>query len=100
MAIGQSKGKIVFQYETASGEVQEVVKEISMNVVEMMMPPDQGFPVDGNGKPMDPGMEQPQKSGFIGSVWFFVIIGVVVIGVVVAIILIRRKRKKDKEFDF
>jgi len=96
MMPGQANGRIIFQYENASGEVQELVKEISMNVMEMTMPPED-FPVDGPGKP---GMEEPTEKSFFKSVWFYVIAGVVVAGVVVAIILVRRKRKKDKEFEF
>ena len=98
-AVGQAKGRIVFQYETASGEVQELVRELSMNVTEMMAPPEGDMPVDG--RPMEPGMENPQGGGFFKSVWFYVILGVVVIaGVVVTIILVKRKRKKSEEFDF
>jgi len=96
MMMGQANGRLVFQYENASGEVQEVIKEISMNVIEMMMPPDD-FPVDGPGMP---GMEEPTEKSFFKSVWFYIILGVVVAGVVVTIILVRRKRKKDKEFEF
>ncbi|HHW21485.1 MAG TPA: hypothetical protein GXX26_01200 [Clostridiaceae bacterium] len=100
MTVGQASGRIIFQYEDASGEVHEVVKEISMNVMEMMMQ-DDGFPVDGPiGKPGIPGMEEHPAKSFFQSVWFYVIIGVVVVAIVVVIILIARKRKKNKEFDF
>ncbi len=97
MMVGQANGKIVFQYENASGEKQELIKEISMNVMEMQMPPEGEIPVDG--KPM-PGTEEPQNKGFFGSVWFYVILGVVVVGVIVTVVLVVRKRKKDKESDF
>ncbi len=100
MTAGQATGRIIFQYEDASGEVHEVVKEFSMNVMEMMMPPDDGFPVDGPiGKPGYPGMEEQPAKSFFKSIWFYVIIGAVVVVIVVVIILIARKRKK-KEFDF
>ncbi len=97
--VGETNGRIVFQYETASGEQKEYVKEISMNVMEMMMPPGGEFPVDG---PMDPGMYPIEgNKGFIGSVWFYIIIGTVIAGgVTVAVILIKRKRKKSEEFEF
>lgn len=101
MMVGQANGRIVFEYENSSGEKQEVIKEISMNVMEMMMPPDDGFPVDGSGgKPGMPGMEDETSKSFFKSIWFYIILGVVVVGVVVIIILIVRKRKKSKEFDF
>ena len=96
MMPGEANGRIVFQFENANGEVQEVVKEISMNVMEMMMPPED-FPVDGPGMP---GMEESTEKSFFKSVWFYVAIGVVVVAVVVTIILVKRKRKKDKEFEF
>lgn len=96
MMPGQAKGRIIFQYETASGEQQEMIKEISMNVMEMPVFDD--MPVDGF--PMDPGVDQAPK-GFFQSVWFYIILGVVVVGVVVlVIVLVKRKRKKDKEFEF
>ncbi len=95
--VGQGNGRIVFQYENASGEKQELVKEISMNVIEMQMPPDGEIPVDG--MPI-PGDEGSQDKGFFGSIWFYIILGVVVVGGTVAIILVVRKRKKNKEFDF
>lgn len=101
MMVGQANGRIIFEYENSSGEKQEVIEEISMNVMEMMMPPDDGFPVDGpGGKPGMPGMEDEAPKSFFKSVWFYVILGVVVVGVIVIIILIARKRKKSKEFDF
>ena len=61
------------------------------------MPPDDGFPVDGPGMP---GMEEPEQKSFFKSIWLYIILGVVVAGAVVTIILVRRKRKKDKEFEF
>lgn len=98
MMPGQAKGRIIFQYETASGEQEEIVKEISMNVMEMPIMDGGDMPVDG--KPIEPGMEESPK-GFFQSIWFYIILGVVVVGVVVLIIvLVKRKRKKDKEFDF
>ncbi|NLM73422.1 MAG: hypothetical protein GX184_05270 [Clostridiaceae bacterium] len=95
---GETTGRIIFQYETASGEQKELVKELSMNVMEMMMPPGGEFPVDG---PMDPGMDPSMGSrGFVGSVWFYIIIGVVVAGIAAAVvIIIKRKRKKSEEFE-
>lgn len=98
MQIGVNKGKIVVEYETTSGELMTYEKEFAINVLEMPSF-DPGFPVDG-GFPMDPGMEDGGNGGFIGSVWFYVIIGVVVVGVVVTIILVVRKRRKNKEFEF
>jgi hypothetical protein len=98
IALGEAKGSITFQYETASGEKQELVKEFTMNVTEMTMPVEGAMPVDG--KPMDPGMEKPQGGGFFKSVWFYVILGVVVVGAVVAIVLVVRRRKKKEELDF
>ena len=95
-APGETDGRIVFEYETASGEKQELVKEFSMNAMEMDMPVDGEFPPDGS---MDPGMEG-QNKGFFQSVWFYIILGVVVIGAVVAAVLIVRKRKKKEEFEF
>ncbi len=103
MNIGMLSGKIVVEYETPSGEAQRFEKEFTMNVMDMPMM-DPGFPVDGGkpGFPMEPGMEggEPAQGGFIGSVWFFVIIGVVVAAVVVVIIVVVKKRKKSKEFEF
>lgn len=100
MMPGQANGRIIFEYENASGEVQQVVKEFSMNVMEMEFPVD-GFPVDGpGGKPGIPGMEEEPSKSFFKSAWFYIILGVVLVGVVVAIILAARKRKKDKENDF
>jgi hypothetical protein len=49
MMPGQANGSIIFQYENASGDSPGGCKEFSMNVMEMMMPPDDGFPVDGPG---------------------------------------------------
>ncbi len=97
MMVGQANGRIIFQYENASGEVQQTVKEISMNVMEMSMPPEGDYPVDGF--PNESGMEEPNQS-FFKSVWFYIIVGVVVAGVVITIILIKRKKKKNEEFEF
>ena len=98
MQPGMGKGKIVVEYETTSGELMTYEKEFALNVLEAPSF-DPGFPVDG-GFPMEPGMEEGESGGFIGSVWFFVIIGVVVVGVVVTVILVVRKRRKNKEIEF
>jgi len=97
MMPGMSSGRVIFEYEDASGEIHEVVEEFTINVMEMDFPVD--FPIDEPGG--KPGFEeQPQKS-FFKSVWFYVIIGVVVAAIVVVIIVVvSRKRKKNKEFDF
>lgn len=97
MMEGPANGRIIFQYENASGDVEQIIEEISMNVVEMYMPPEGEFPVDGF--PTDPGYEEPGQSFFV-SVWFYIIIGVVIAGVVVTIILVKRKKKKNEEFEF
>ena len=98
MQPGMGKGKIVVEYETTSGELMTYEKEFALNVLEAPSF-DPGFPVDV-GFPMEPGMEEGESGGFIGSVWFFVIIGVVVVGVVVTVILVVRKRRKNKEIEF
>ena len=100
MDLGMGKGKIVVEYETTSGELMSYEKEFSLNVIEMPMM-DPGFPVDGPGYPMDPGMEWEEEGGgsFFSSVWFYIILGVVIVGIVVTIIVVR-KRKKNKEFEF
>jgi hypothetical protein len=100
MELGMGKGKIVVEYETTSGELMSYEKEFSLNVIEMPMM-DPGFPVDGPGYPMEPGMDWEEEGGggFFSSVWFYIILGVVVVGIVVTIIVVR-KRKKNKEFEF
>lgn len=94
---GQVNGRIIVEYETATGEKQEYAKDISLNVMDMAMPVDD-FPVDN---PMEPGADMPGQKGFFSSVWFYIILGVVVVGAAVAVVLIvRKRRKKKEEFEF
>lgn len=97
-AAGPNKGNLIITFENSSGEEQVFEKEFSMNIMEMNlgMEPGKDFPVD---KPLDPQDEATKKGGFIGSVWFFVAIGAVVLAVII-IIVVSRKRKKSKEFEF
>lgn len=119
MMPGTATGNLIVSYETATGEVIETNKEFTMNVMEM--------PIDGglgpDGKPIDPGVifdengnqilpdgtiigpdgnviEQKGEGGFFASIWFKIIIGVVVLIVVVIIITRIRKRKQEKGLEF
>jgi len=94
MQPGVSKGKIVVEYETIGGELMTCEKEFALNVLEMPSY-DPGIPVDG---PFEPGMEE-KSGGFIGSVWFYVIIGVAVAAAVVVTVIVVRKRRRSKEFE-
>jgi len=99
MQPGMGMGKIVVEYETTSGEIMTYEKEFAMNVLEMPAY-DPGFPVDGP-FPMDPGMEPGNEGGgFFSSVWFYIILGVVVAAGIAITIIVVRKRKKNKEFEF
>jgi len=99
MQPGMGMGKIVVEYETTSGEIMTYEKEFAMNVLEMPAY-DPGFPVDGP-FPMDPGMEPGNEGGgFFSSVWFYIILGVVVAAGIAITIIAVRKRKKNKEFEF
>lgn len=96
MQPGMGRGKIVVEYETTSGELLTFEKEFALNVLEMPSF-DPEFPVDG-GFPMDPGMNEGQ-GGFIGSVWFYVTIGVAVAAAAIVTVIVVRKRRKSKEFE-
>ena len=76
MELGMGKGKIVVEYETTSGELMSYEKEFSLNVIEMPMM-DPGFPVDGPGYPMEPGMDWEEEGGaslaVFGSISYLVL---------------------------
>ena len=92
---GELNGAVVFTYEDSTGQMQEVRKEFTLNVMEM--PPMEEFPSDM--PPMD-GFE-PEAGGIKGmlkSKWLWISLGAVI--VIVGGIVIYRKKKKAKEMAF
>jgi hypothetical protein len=110
MMAGTASGKIIVTYESATGEVQEAVKDFSVNVIEMPpMPDNPGEVIGPDGKPVPLGPDgqplpiEPDKgiaAKVIGSIWGKIGIAVVVLGIVVAIILRIRKKKHEKGLEF
>jgi len=91
---GQLTGAIVFSFEDANGNVSEVRKEFTINVMEMM----QEVPVfDENGMPIDPGMEGEMKGGK-PSVWIYAGIGAAVLAAgIVTFVILRKRHIRRKE---
>lgn len=92
---GELNGAVVFTYEDSTGQMQEVRKGFTLNVMDM--PPMEEFPHDM--PPMD-GFE-PEAGGIKGmlkSKWLWISLGAVI--VIVGGIVIYRKKKKAKEMAF
>lgn len=89
-AAGPMKGFVIFSYEDAEGNQQEVKKEISLNAGEMPAPP----PDPNAGKmPMEGGKKFP--------LWAYIAAGVGLLAVIITVILlVRRKIRKRKELLF
>lgn len=86
--VGPVKGFIIFTYEDAEGNPQEVKKEISFNAVEMPAPP----PMPGEG-------DMSAAGGKKIPLWAYIAGGVVLLGILITIVLVVRKKiKARKEF--
>lgn len=114
LTVGTANGKVIITYESATGEVSEVTKEFTTNVMEMYVDPgmgdgggmvdENGNPIGGdgviydeNGNPIDPTAEGP----FYTKLWFKIGAGVLVLAVIAFIVIrIVRKRKQEKGLDF
>jgi len=89
---GEVSGAVVFTYEDSTGQIQEVRKEFTLNVMEM--PPMEEFPTDM--PPIDD--FNPQTGGIKGilkSKWLWISL-VVIIGAIVGVV-VYRKKKRAKE---
>ncbi len=84
---GTIDGKVIFEYEDAAGELQQFVKEFSMNSMEMPM-------TDPNGGGDFP-MPEPEPQGL--GIWLYVIIGAGALVVAAVIFIILRRRKKKRQ---
>lgn len=93
---GEVTGAVVFTYEDSTGQMQEVRKEFTLNVMEM--PPMEEFPSDM--PPMDG--YNPEGGGVKGvfkSKWFWIVI-VAVIAIVGGVVFYRKKKRaKEMAFD-
>lgn len=85
---GETKGTVVFTFEDANGELAEIRKEFTLNVMEQA--PMEPFPED---------MAQPPATGIWAKKWLLAIPVVLVVAVTVWIIR-RRKKKKMEEMMF
>jgi hypothetical protein len=83
---GELKGAVVFTYEDSTGQIQEVRKEFTLNVMEMMMEPE--FPGE-----MPPYDEMPQKGGSSAAK---IIGGIMAAIAIIAGVVIFKKRKNKK----
>lgn len=86
-APGPLAGEVVFSYEDSTGQVQEVRKEFSLNVMDMPMEPE--FPGEM------PPMEEPNSGGIFTSKIFWGIL--TAIAAVVGIVVYRKKKAKKLE---
>lgn len=89
---GELKGAVLFTYEDSTGQMQELRKEFTLNVMEM--PPMEEFPGE---------MPMPEegKGGFKGilkSKWLWISIATIV--AIVGGIIFYKKKKKKKEMAF
>ncbi|PHV72319.1 hypothetical protein CS063_02255 [Sporanaerobium hydrogeniformans] len=85
---GTLTGNIIIEYEEATGEQKQIIKEFSFDVAEMMMPEDMG---------MEPGMDMvPQQPQAKWPLLVGVGAGVFVAFVITLVVLKKRKAKKEK----
>ncbi|NLY45632.1 MAG: hypothetical protein GX053_06540 [Tissierella sp.] len=84
--MGDLTGDIVFTYEDSTGQVQEVRKEFSLNVMEM---PDFEDPWGGEMPPME------EEAGLLKSKGLWITLGV--IAAAIGGFVFYKKKKKDKE---
>ena len=89
-AVGMVEGKFILSYEDAAGNLKEVEKPFSVEVIEMENP-DPGIDVG----PVEP--IEPESTGM--PVWGWILIGVGVAGAAVVTILIIKKKKASKKLD-
>ena len=89
-AVGMVEGKFILSYEDAAGNLKEVEKPFSVEVIEMENP-DPGIDVG----PVEP--IEPESTGM--PVWGWILIGVGVVGAAVVTILIIKKKKASKKLD-
>jgi len=84
-ATGEVNGAVVFSYEDSTGQMQEIRKEFTLNVMEA--PPMPEFP---DGMPI----EEPQSGGILKSKIFW---GIVIAAAAITGIVFYKKKKKKKE---
>lgn len=86
---GPVNGFLVFSYEDADGNKQELRKEIAFNALEMPME----APIDGEG------MIPPEETEKKIPLWAFIAGGaLLVVVILIAVFVIRKKIKSRKEF--
>ena len=107
---GAVNGKIMVTYESATGEVQEAVKEFSVNVAEMPpMPENPGEVIGPDGKPVPVGPDgQPLPAQgdtnlfakIFASIWGKIGIILIVLAIVTVVALRIRKKTREKGLEF
>ncbi|MDO5718332.1 MAG: hypothetical protein Q4P34_05035 [Tissierellia bacterium] len=88
---GETKGKIIFEYEDSTGHKQEVVKEFALNTLDEPMP----NPEDMGELPMDGDFDAGGKPKVLNP---FLLGGILLaVAIIVAVVLKKRKAKKEDE---
>jgi hypothetical protein len=82
---GELSGALVFSFEDSTGQMQEIRKEFTLNVMEMAPPPE--FPIE-------PPVE-PDNGGI--SMWVWIGLGAVALVVIGVIVFRKRRAKKEIE---
>lgn len=88
---GLVKASITLSYEDSNDIQREVVKEFTVDAQPMPTFEDPGM---GD---FDPGMMEPENTGFRMPVWGWILIGLGGAGVIIVIIVIIRKKRKAKK---
>lgn len=107
---GAAEGRIIITYESATGEVGEIVKPVSINVIDMPMMEMPGEILGPDGLPLPIGpdglpiMGEQPPTGIFGQLlarpWIIAIAVLVLIAIAVFVVLRIKKKKADKSIEF
>lgn len=96
MESGTVTASIIVSYENSSGELNETIRELYLNVIDMPIDDGGDWPIPPDGEPFPP--DEVDEGGFFDSLLFKILAGVLAAGIITAVIVVIKKRKRlDKK---
>ena len=94
---GELKGEIVFTFEDSAGNEHRETVPFDTTVVEGIVYGPDGTPMASGGDMANGQIAGNTSSSFVGSIWFWLIVIIALVGIIVVVMVIVKRNKSAKD---